>query len=198
MTPNSSSAARNTERNIDNGIEQGEAVSHRSAFSHFGEAVASENILLEKNASGFNFHPDTHQICSNEDAATDDEDDRNMEMMNICELESPTIIGAKRKSKDFVVVEVPRMSAADFELQVCARIGQIQSSLRQSAGRYEQAIEKTAEIVKLCTKTRKKVKKHKRQRTKLLNESFQVIVSDLRRTGAFRPRPIKDPRPAWR
>lgn len=150
--------------------------------------------MLEKNDSGFNFHPDTQHLCSNEDAATDDEDEKNMEM-NICELNSPTIIGAKRKSRDF---EVPRMSAADFELQVCAKIGQIQSSLRQSAGRYEAAIEKTGEIVKLCTKTRKKVKKHKRQRTKLLNESFQVIMNDLRRTGAFRPRPVKDSRPAWR
>ena len=116
--------------------------------------------MLEKNNSGFNFHPDNE-----DDAATDVDDERNVEMMNICELDSPTIIGAKHKDFD-----VPRMTAADFELQVCARIGQIQSSLRQSASRYEAAIEKTGEIVKMCTKTRKKVKKHKRQRTKLLNE----------------------------
>jgi len=89
------------------------------------------------------------------------------------------------------------MSAAEFDLKICKRLEAISNSYKQSAKRYEAAIDKYDETIKICERTHKKVKKTQRKRAKELNQGFQIIMADMRRSGLLKPAAIKDTRKPW-
>jgi len=93
---------------------------------------------------------------------------------------------------------LPKLSAAELDLEVFKRLEEVSNSLKKSAQRYEATIEKLDETIQVCELTEKKIKKTKRKRDKQLNEGFQVIVRNLRRAGVFRPVTAKDSRRPWR